>query len=189
MFKDYESKLGDQLTLVTGGTMKDYTGTQFSYANSTDTNVSAETKKVLLPERDVRTLIGLFEESIDPDTFEHIVAFGQDVGMGLLSFADFRKDPSCGLYLAYRETAMPILGLTPEFYLGVYPNPCDYDKIASEGLENNISVSKDGLEARVDTEGDLEKCAEIIRDFEIKSKEPRSAMENTTQLTQEGGSE
>ena len=164
MFKDYKSKLGNQISPVSSGTIRDYTETQFDYACKESTNVPVERKRILFPEKHVRALIELFEESINPGTFEHMVAVGEDVGFGLFSFADAKKDPNCGLYLVYREYTLPFIGFQPNFYLGVFQNPCEYDKVFMEGVEDTISVSKDGFRVKKSKNG----CMEQLKDLETK---------------------
>ena len=148
MFKEYTSRLGIQIRPVSGGTIDDYTGTQFDYACRESTNVPVERKRVLFPERYVHALVQLFKESIDPNTFEHMVAVGEDVGLGLFSFANVKKDPNSGLYLVYRESIQPFIGPLPEFYLGAFQNPGDYDKIFQKGVEDTISVDKGGFKVK-----------------------------------------
>lgn len=152
MFKNYKSKLGNQIQPVSKGTIEDYTETQIIYTKET-TNVAAQPKKILFPEQHVYALVQLFKESIDSNTFEHMVAVGDDVGLGLFSFADVKKDPNSGLYLAYREPFMPFIGPQPEFYLGAFQNPCDYDEVFKKGVEDTISVNKYGFRVTKSTNG------------------------------------
>jgi hypothetical protein len=161
-FKEYQSRLGNQIQQVSETptpekSIRVYLDTQFDYACVENTNVGVERKKEMFPEENVRALINLFDNCIDRLTFEHMVVVGDDVGCGLFSFADYKKDPQTGLYLVYREYLLPLglggvdidekgrqrLRFSADFYIGVYANPCDYDGMIRNGAANAISVSKE----------------------------------------------
>ncbi len=88
----------------------------------------------------VNQLIELFKSNICTSSTENFLAVGGSVGLGLFSFADYKRDPSVGLYLTYRVWAMPIVGYTPEFYLGIYETPPDYDDVFLNGVYDTINL-------------------------------------------------
>ena len=144
MFKDYKSSLGRQIRAsplpISSATRKVYLETQLRYACKVSTNIDVEVKKKLFSEQYASILVQLFEESINPDTFEHMVVIGEEVGGGLFSFADNNKNPNSGLYLAYRECIQPFIGFQADFYLGAFQNPCNYDHVFKNGVKDTISV-------------------------------------------------
>lgn len=161
MIKDFKSSLGEQIQVVSGGTIQDYLSTQVDYACKENTNIHASKKRSKLGflEEKVTALKELFESSIDPSTFEHAVVAGEDTGLGLFSFGDFKKDPKTGLYLTYREYALPILGFQADFYIGAFQNPGNYDDLVKKGVKEVIAVTPSGFVVEKSSgKGPVAKC-------------------------------
>lgn len=140
MFDPKKSKYTEdgQVQVVKGIPIKDAMDTTRDYAQKEFDGV----RNNYDPER-ADKLISLFRDNIGEESFEHLVAYGIDVGFGLYSFGDLKENPELGLYLVFRICSIPFLGYMAEFYLGSHQTSTNYDEIFEKGVPDSVSLEED----------------------------------------------
>lgn len=155
MYEREKSSLGKQVQRIDGIKLEKALDTQREYALTRGGAPVADK---------VDRLIRLFADNIVPSSFEHLVAFGEDIGAGLYSFGNFSRDPSTGLYLCYREFVQPFLGHCKDLYMGAYPVPPKYDEILVNGVPDFIGLKGDFRRSDKNGSNDQSKAISILYD-------------------------